>query len=744
MTKTDQSSPETTLDVASPDAHHELRATPTPEDAVIAGSFSEQAPGPTDEADDADDADRGRDSAPEPIIAKPVLTGGFPESSPETSPDASPDPAREEFADASENAPIPAVTRASAEASAERKTKVKNAPRVALAFLPKSGRYLKNKWLEQKAFYVLTQVATFFLLSAYFLRAPAPASFLSAVYVASVFGYYAFCLLVIQTVLFPFTFFRYSKALVPAVVTLWFLFLTTDLFVFYFYKHHVNSLLLKVLVTDFAGVGVPLKITIAGAGAVALLFGFLTVFQHKTSEKRENRGGAPSFLAIILIPIALFGLNSIIHVWAYNHLAESVTVYDYYPPLYHPVRKSIKTPYDRLAGSVETRAGETPDLSRHVLKYPGSEPVFGENESTKKNILLIVLESFQAGNVNEETMPNLSRFAKEATSFEKHVSSGSATITGLFGLFYGVHAGMYDIAKNNPESYKSVFSKSLRDNGYELGIYTATELRRYHLKTMLFDEAELENIHNVGTDDELADALVGDIKNRDGGLFFDFLFLISSHYPYRHPKEHEIMKDLPEYDLRGFVSNRNDEWRKYKNAFFNSLHHVDALVGEVFDALKEKGLYDDAWIIVTGDHGEEFNEDGSGDIGHGSNFGKRQTGVPLLIKRPGQTTGEVVNLVTLHQDIVPTLMEEVLNTLTPTEDYANGTNLYKLTGDRGTVVYSYFDSAYVFDGVVIEKAAGKKYRWDTKEKLPGSLTPGEKRKIMALFDEELLFLRDER
>ncbi|MCC8153005.1 MAG: sulfatase-like hydrolase/transferase [Tannerellaceae bacterium] len=44
---------------------------------------------------------------------------------------------------------------------------------------------------------------------------------------------------------------------------------------------------------------------------------------------------------------------------------------------------------------------------------------------------------------------------------------------------------------------------------------------------------------------------------------------------------------------------------------------MDSLIGEVFSALEEKGMLENSVIIITGDHGQEFNENKEiiGDMG---------------------------------------------------------------------------------------------------------------------------------
>jgi membrane-anchored protein YejM (alkaline phosphatase superfamily) len=435
---------------------------------------------------------------------------------------------------------------------------------------------------------------------------------------------------------------------------------------------------------------------------------------------------------------------------AFNKQTEEVLTYDNFPPLYHPATKRtrLRGPYDPALDDLEeVRITDFGGLNQNdggkIMKYPLAYPEFARNEESKKSILVIMLESWQTDSFNAEVMPLLHAFSKEATVFEKHFPAGNNTFPSLFSFFYGIHAGYFNIIRNNPDSYTIVFTNSLFKNGYKIRVYTRSALGLFHFKTVLFREAAPEDVHNVGDDRDMVDFYLKDLENqKQNGLYLDFVFLTSSHYPYEYPEEHRVYDGVPEYLLYDLVADRNKEWKKYKNAYWNSLHYEDALIGEIFENLKKKGVFDDYWIIVAGDHSEEFGEDGKGHWGHGINFFRSQTLVPFIVKRPGQKTGEVVKVTTMHQDFVPTIMEEVLKTTTPPEMYSNGRNLFKIQDDRGVVVYSYSEGAYIFDNTIIDKEKFKKFDWRTKEELPGNLNKKELEAIRELFSEEQRFMKD--
>lgn len=85
------------------------------------------------------------------------------------------------------------------------------------------------------------------------------------------------------------------------------------------------------------------------------------------------------------------------------------------------------------------------------------------------------------------------------------------------------------------------------------------------------------------------------------------------------------------------------------------VRNLDEQLGSFLDALRAGGVLDDAWLIVTSDHGEELFEHGGWD--HGATLYGHQLHVPLLIRPPGglprtKPIEEIVRLI----DLMPTLV----------------------------------------------------------------------------------------
>jgi arylsulfatase A-like enzyme len=86
------------------------------------------------------------------------------------------------------------------------------------------------------------------------------------------------------------------------------------------------------------------------------------------------------------------------------------------------------------------------------------------------------------------------------------------------------------------------------------------------------------------------------------------------------------------------------------------VHWVDSRLGEFFNYLKQRGMYDDSIIIVTSDHGDATGEFGR--VSHSTSIWPEIMHVPLIIHLPPKMRGHLVyddtRLSTLT-DITPTL-----------------------------------------------------------------------------------------
>ena len=105
------------------------------------------------------------------------------------------------------------------------------------------------------------------------------------------------------------------------------------------------------------------------------------------------------------------------------------------------------------------------------------------------------------------------------------------------------------------------------------------------------------------------------------------------------------------------------QWGEWGTAIARQRHVlqtqlVDNLVGQLMDRLRESGIFDDALVVVTADHGYAFDEN---DPWRGVSEDNLHEilWTPLFVKAPGQTEGEIDDRNVNTTDILPTIADEL-------------------------------------------------------------------------------------
>jgi membrane-anchored protein YejM (alkaline phosphatase superfamily) len=182
-------------------------------------------------------------------------------------------------------------------------------------------------------------------------------------------------------------------------------------------------------------------------------------------------------------------------------------------------------------------------------------------------------------------------------------------------------------------------------------------------------------------------------RGREGRPFLGFAFYKSTHYSYDYPEETARFRPFATLNLALAPHQRTPTL--YLNDYRNAVSHVDGLVGQIVDRLEQWGLLEETIIVVTSDHGEEFNDNEANYWGHGGNFTQYQTQVPLVLYVPGRPPRQVAQ-VTTHVDVPTTLVQEALRCGLDPHDYSNGQNLFGPLGDaRPLVIGGYVNHALV-------------------------------------------------
>jgi arylsulfatase A-like enzyme len=134
--------------------------------------------------------------------------------------------------------------------------------------------------------------------------------------------------------------------------------------------------------------------------------------------------------------------------------------------------------------------------------------------------------------------------------------------------------------------------------------------------------------------------------------FFLFLHYMDPHDPYfEHPYNGYGIARV------GTPNPPADMAEEVKRLYVGEIAYLDRQLGELFDWLKQQGIYDNTLIVLTSDHGEEFHEHGG--WWHGLTLYEEQIRVPLILKLPdraAQRPGTVDDHLAQSIDIAPTVL----------------------------------------------------------------------------------------
>ncbi|MBE9548658.1 MAG: DUF3413 domain-containing protein [Proteobacteria bacterium] len=444
-------------------------------------------------------------------------------------------------------------------------------------------------------------------------------------------------------------------------------------------------------------------------------------------EGKKKRGGR------LLAGFILFSIiaSQLIHIWADAAYYTPVTSLSQYLPGYRgTTAKRTMVNLDL----VDLNQARERSLARRLadnstggqLSYP-LNPMRCTLPGEKLNVLLILVDAMRSDLLSYATAPNLMEFSTRAGQFTDHYSGGNSSRIGVFSLFYGLPPN--DQLTIEAVQQPAVLINQLQQANYRFGIFSSSPIYR----PVQLDRTAFANIPNlrISTKPENAthwrqDEIIVDewrefLDQQDQQPFFGFLFFAAVNGG-RPPPEYR-----PKFDMIA-----TDPMPEKQAKYSTAMHFVDGLIQQVLDDLEERGLLESTVVIVSSDHGEEFDETGQGFRKHGSAYTDLQLKVPMLIHWPGKGAG-VFDHRSSHYDVAPTLLKGVLGCNNPEADYSLGHDLYSRKSWPWLLVGSYYNEAVVSpDDILISFPGGgfevrdRQYRLIDKPQLDKDLL----RKVM--------------
>ncbi|HWD86424.1 MAG TPA: choline-sulfatase [Solirubrobacteraceae bacterium] len=98
----------------------------------------------------------------------------------------------------------------------------------------------------------------------------------------------------------------------------------------------------------------------------------------------------------------------------------------------------------------------------------------------------------------------------------------------------------------------------------------------------------------------------------------------------------------------------DEQVRRARHGYYAAISYLDERIGQILDALRETGLDESTWIVLTADHGEFLGERG---LWYKMSFLDPAARVPLIMRPPGGGVATRVSVPVSLLDLGPTLLE---------------------------------------------------------------------------------------
>lgn len=308
------------------------------------------------------------------------------------------------------------------------------------------------------------------------------------------------------------------------------------------------------------------------------------------------------------------------------------------------------------------------------------------------NVLLICLDTWRADHCNflgyeRETMPGLTELGREGVVFENAIAQAPWTLPSVATLFTSLIPSLHGARSHQPNNedpnvrwvvlseQMMTLTEVLREAGFETSAYS----RNLNIAPWGGFGSGFASFQVYFGDDGRTDVQVRDARKWldqwDGDRpFFLYMHILDPHYPYEAPAPFGGMYDKSGLDFQltppvveGWFAGEIDiepaELTRVIDAYDEELSYTDHHLVPFLKEVREK--YPDTWIVLYGDHGDEFLEHGEnakgefGLLGHGHSLYDELVHVPLLIWGPDLEPARIPTQVRL-MDVFPTMLD-ILN-----------------------------------------------------------------------------------
>ena len=453
-----------------------------------------------------------------------------------------------------------------------------------------------------------------------------------------------------------------------------------DATIFGQFRYHISPIVLKMVfgkragdIFQFSAINIIIAVAfIAGLIGLQFLFFFLA---KKAMKKEINIRVKATMVFFVLAML----FSHFVYAWSDANYYRPVTQVRNIFPVFFPLTADDLLASMGLVDEEKVKRNKelaSEDVSDKTVNYP-LRPIVSENPS-KKNIVYIIVDTWRFNCMTEAITPNIYQFSKKCQVFDNHISGSNMTTGGIFSLFYGIPATYFDTFTGQETA--PVFMNELQKQQYDLLIYGSSGLENPPFNRNVFAKVPNLRVFSKGENPSDRDVTINKEwmaaidKHDHKKPFFGYLFYDSAH-GFDIPKNYNL-KFKPSLAEVNYLELDDDyDPTLLYNRYLNSLHFIDGLIGKVLTQLEQKGLLKNTLIVITGDHGQEFNDCKKGYWQHGGNFSHFQIRTPMMVFDASKAP-KVYKHQTIHYDIAPTVMKNYMGVTNDANDFSFGRDLF--------------------------------------------------------------------
>lgn len=510
----------------------------------------------------------------------------------------------------------------------------------------------------------------------------------------------------------------FSFAYMVLVAALLHIVLAVDAHTFSLYRFHLNFAMLDLFfnaggqVISFSSetiVSIAIEVAVIIVYA-ALAVGLSALIAFKGFKTRPW----------VLLCIACYVMANLVNAYASAKVIVPLTEIANRLPLYKPLTMNGTLMKLGIISKEEMVSMKVNISDEGMFDYPKTELAYTENRDNL-NVLFVYVDALRGDVFNEENMPNVYALGQKSYVFTDHQSASNSTRGGIFGLFYGIPPAYWQVAlaSNKP----SALVTAAQHQGYRVGAFTSALITKPEFHKTVFSTVEDLRPGSDGDDvlerdDDAINDFMAFVDGHEDERFFSFVFLDNVHAStlpedFPHPFT-PYLRAVNHMELKA-----STDPGPYFNLYRNAAFYADHNVGRIIDFLEQKDLLKHTIVIISSDHGEEFNDNHDNYWGHNSNFTQAQMHIPLVMYWPDFGKGVISERSTAY-DISATLMPRVFGVTNEVSDYSVGQDLLSLKPIDYYIAGSYSENAVVQQDriVLIDKMGMLRYKDNNYQDIP--------------------------